>query len=394
MFPKHFRHEFNLTENTLCIECWSEQFFFCHNCHGHRPQIEKADSGYCIKCDATFVKCPSCDGDFLPNEMYEPLGICNECFRTNYFYCTSCDSETHHDDESSRRYVCNECFAEYYTECPNCGRICCKEDINNGKCPDCQPKKINSHYYKPQPKFLNGGEKTNLHLGIELEVEFNNKNPESVAEELFSEIDDEENLFYLKRDGSLDNGFEIVTHPCSLDFHRKQFPWKKILQVLDKHEARCNENTGLHIHNSISSFGGFRSTTRYAAMIFLNEKQTYHFSERQVSRRYLFPANYEADFFDNLMSESWDRGCNFSRMAVVLRNETIETRLFQSTTDESRIFSCLEFVTAMTRFCNVSRFQAYDAEKKWKRFAEYVLRNKSEYWNLCSDSSFTSTILL
>ena len=37
-----------------------------------------------------------------------------------------------------------------------------------------------------------------------------------------------ENL-YCKHDGSLDDGFEMVTHPMTLDYHRKEMPWKKIL---------------------------------------------------------------------------------------------------------------------------------------------------------------------
>lgn len=44
----------------------------------------------------------------------------------------------------------------------------------------------------------------------------------------------DQELVYIKHDGSLDDGLEIVTHPMSLDFHFNQMPWA---EVLDKAKA-------------------------------------------------------------------------------------------------------------------------------------------------------------
>ena len=38
-----------------------------------------------------------------------------------------------------------------------------------------------------------------------------------------------ENL-YCKHDGSLDDGFEMVTHPRTLAYHQAEMPWAAILQ--------------------------------------------------------------------------------------------------------------------------------------------------------------------
>jgi len=35
---------------------------------------------------------------------------------------------------------------------------------------------------------------------------------------------------YCKHDGSLNDGFEIVTHPMTLDYHLHRMPWEELLE--------------------------------------------------------------------------------------------------------------------------------------------------------------------
>ena len=50
-------------------------------------------------------------------------------------------------------------------------------------------------------------------------------------------------MAYCKHDGSLDEGFEIVTHPMTLDFHLHRMPWERIVEEAKRlgytsHQAR------------------------------------------------------------------------------------------------------------------------------------------------------------
>ena len=52
-----------------------------------------------------------------------------------------------------------------------------------------------------------------------------------------------------KSDGSLDNGFEIVTGPSSLEYHKTK--WERLFQIQDCVKIIKSWNTdtaGLHIH--------------------------------------------------------------------------------------------------------------------------------------------------
>ncbi len=62
---------------------------------------------------------------------------------------------------------------------------------------------------------------------------------------------------YCKHDGSLEDGFEIVTHPMSLEYHEKHMPWAAVLQEAVSMGYRSHQagTCGLHIHVSRSAFG-------------------------------------------------------------------------------------------------------------------------------------------
>ena len=63
---------------------------------------------------------------------------------------------------------------------------------------------------------------------------------------------------YCKHDGSLDDGFELVTHPMSLSYHRTEMPWEALLReaVRMGHLSHQSGTCGLHIHVSREAFGG------------------------------------------------------------------------------------------------------------------------------------------
>lgn len=84
-----------------------------------------------------------------------------------------------------------------------------------------------------------------LRIGVELEID-GGENPEILSDEIWNI----RNSLDFKHDSSLsESGFEIVTQPCSLEYHLCEFPWKDITDLCkDFGYLETVESTGLHIN--------------------------------------------------------------------------------------------------------------------------------------------------
>ena len=74
--------------------------------------------------------------------------------------------------------------------------------------------------YKPDPIFYGKGPR---YLGAELEIDGAGECSEN-AQEILNLANGDWELIYCKHDGSLDDGFEVVTHPMTLklDVYKRQ----------------------------------------------------------------------------------------------------------------------------------------------------------------------------
>src|SRR5690606_36382259 len=81
---------------------------------------------------------------------------------------------------------------------------------------------------------------------------------------------------YCKRDGSLDDGIEIVSHPADYDYHLNKLPWERILNCLREAGYRSHDpvTCGLHIHISREAFGSDHETQldRIHRLLYIVEK--------------------------------------------------------------------------------------------------------------------------
>lgn len=66
-------------------------------------------------------------------------------------------------------------------------------------------------------------------MGVELEIDGAGEYSGN-AKTILALANAKEDLIYCKHDGSLDEGFEIVTHPMTLEFHQKNMPWKAVMR--------------------------------------------------------------------------------------------------------------------------------------------------------------------
>ena len=111
---------------------------------------------------------------------------------------------------------------------------------------------IEEYSYKPDPVFL-GYTEDNLSLGVEIEVDKGTNMHQTTKELNYSFWG-----IYLKHDGSLGRcGFEIVSHPATLDYHMNELGGDKIMSICQENEYKSHDTQtcGLHIHMSRTFLG-------------------------------------------------------------------------------------------------------------------------------------------
>jgi len=186
---------------------------------------------------------------------------CESCADSNLIECDDCGElftdELIFIDPSNTSY-CESCMSEYYS-CEDCGRFVHERDVEEidgyyycESCAEDNRTYIRNYSFKPLPEFHGNGVKF---FGVELETDLGD-NRDSYARELYESSRDE-NLYYLKEDSSLDDGVEVVTHPCTLEYHLSQFPWQEITNIAKEYEFKSHdaETCGLHVHISRAAFG-------------------------------------------------------------------------------------------------------------------------------------------
>jgi len=153
--------------------------------------------------------------------------MCEDCFDELTVLCDCCLDRIWRDEAEGNRTVtlCSYCYENNYTTCASCGCLihnddaCYFDDSDEPYCQDCRDKMsdetIHNYHYKPEPIFYGSG---SLFMGVELEIDEGGESDYN-AEKLCDIANAEGDHIYCKHDGSLDDGFEIVSHPMTLDYH-------------------------------------------------------------------------------------------------------------------------------------------------------------------------------
>ena len=105
----------------------------------------------------------------------------------------------------------------------------------------------------------------------------------------------EQDRLYIKHDGSLDEGFELVTHPMSLSYHCKEMPWQAMLDTLVDMGYRSHQTgtCGLHCHVNRDAFG--ETEAAIARILFFVERnwtELLNFSRRTMRQLERWASRY------------------------------------------------------------------------------------------------------
>ena len=311
------------------------------------------DEAYCEDCTC---QCESCEDMTTRNDAREDghLTLCEDCYDNNYITCEDCGRFSHTDDyvNVSDTYLCQRCYenGEYH--------YCSARDESahgyESDCSDCNrgsDEYLHNYSYKPDPLFHDtrmGAYRAPLpnkrYFGVELETtprsgEYRDDAAEWIGQNISEEV------LYMKEDSSISSGFEIVTHPMTLDWARNNFPWNMLQAISDRDMRAWNDyHCGLHIHINRTSFRSQSHLAKLLLLVYRNEDEMVKFTGRR-SEEY---AEYSITERENFVERA--KGNRFGRrgVAVNCQNEhTIELRVFRPSLKRDTVQAYIEFCDAL-----------------------------------------------
>jgi hypothetical protein len=267
-------------------------------------------------------------------------------------------------------YSCGECSEQYW-------------DGDDHDCSESYGGLIHDYGYKPRPYFFGKREGERIYMGFELEVEIIDGSMREHAEQVINSLGEH---VYLKHDGSLENGFEIVTHPHTLDSYRKEFAFESFRKFRREGLRSWNTSTcGLHVHVSRSAFGtlyDYHTSGNRAQAIKSRQLHELRFikliydNERQVCRLAGRTSNSYANFQDkgNLTNKVLNHNDVGGRHAAVntYNESTLEVRIFKGSLHEKRVLMALEFVHSAVEYTR-------DLKVNGKNMAMFMLIKSSTH---------------
>lgn len=323
--------------------------------------------------EETFV-CSIC-GEAHPLDQrheFEEEELCEHCLDTETCLCEECGERIWLDDNAGTDNVplCQLCYERHYVSCSRCGALLHSDDACYSRyapdneeplCYSCyehtnQSRAIHEYGYKPAPIFY-GDEKR--YFGVELEIDCGGESDES-AHTLLEIANAREERAYCKHDGSLDEGFEIVTHPMTLSYHQDFMPWREMLRsaVEMGYQSHRTGTCGLHIHVNRDAFGEteVEQDAYIARILFLVEKywdELLKFSRRTQSQLDHWAARYGYKDRPMEILDHAKKGSGNGRYSCVnLQNrDTIEFRIFRGTLKYNTLIATLQLVN---KLCDVA----------------------------------------
>jgi hypothetical protein len=200
-------------------------------------------------------------------------------------------------------------------------------------------------------------------FGIELEVE--RKNSNGLKHKYMAGLIDHEH-WYFKTDGSLTDGFEIVTHPMTFNYIQqstKEFTNSLKLLVENGYNSYDANTCGMHIHISKNNFTTWH-LYRFLKFFVENKDFIVSISQRKMEKLKKW-ANIEDDSDSSLIYKAKKKDGNSERyVAINLKNsQTIEIRIFRGTLNINSFMKNIEFAHALFMYTKENKDVTLDGFK-------------------------------
>lgn len=332
--------------------------------------------------------CAHC-GEYLSAEdgvYFEDQFFCQDCLEELTVFCHHCGERIWREANNGTDNIplCDRCYDAHYTRCDHCGRLLHQGDAyydeDDALCWSCYEasqrdrETIHDYYYKPAPIFFGDGPRF---FGVELELDEGGEDSDCAAEILGLSNHSGLVRAYAKHDGSLDDGFEIVTHPMTLPYHLSEMPWEDVLHkaVALGYRSHQSGTCGLHVHVSRTAFGSEEEDqeSAIARILYFVEKhweELLKFSRRTARQLERWASRYGYREQPKDILEHAKKGYHGGRYTCVnLENHaTIEFRMFRGTLKYNTLIATLQLVN---RICDVALYLS-DQEVKAMSWTTFV----------------------
>ena len=336
-----------------------ENLITCSVCGAQHPAdalIEFDNELLCADCYNTYTsECDHCGARIWKSDAVADRNyfLCMDCFNSHYFRCADCHAITNEDDA---------CYHDGEDYCSSCyDNICDSEDA------------IHSYDYKPTPIFYPPYRPENVYLGVELEIDEGGEDTEN-ARDLLDIANDERDNLYIKHDGSLDSGMELVSHPMTLEEHMTNLPWAEICHrsIRLGYTSHDAGTCGLHVHVSRASFGNEEQQEEVIGRILYfmeaHWNELLKFSRRTQSQLDRWSARYG---FKDTPKETLDNAKKSGKgryACVNLQNRrTIEFRIFRGTLRYQSFIAALQLTDSICKAA-VSMSDEQFRSMSWSEF--------------------------
>jgi len=383
-----------------------DEVLTCISCNQEASEDYKTagDDPVCSDCLRVCERCDwagTVDDDF--REVDSNSTWCDSCCENGANWCDNCEI-LHTGDvfiaEDRRGTYCDGCWMDELTYCDGCSNYY----YDPCGCMDDEDERFMHDYsYTPDLKFHTKIDEPTtpadfLYLGMEIEIESPNGDysiRNDAAE--YASVLENYDLAYLKSDGSLECGFEIVTHPMTHDYFKNHAPkfWEVIGGLRDKYRMKAWSayTAGIHIHLSRAGFNNAAHIHRFMQLVYANQEFYSRMAGRSSDRWAKFDDNLRYDntsdkyvktFKHKLARYGENHSDRYSAVNTLNRN-TLEMRIFRSTLNPDTIKSALDLAHASveyTRTLTVS--QIVGGALGRMNFIQFIHDNKDTYAHLIS----------
>ncbi len=314
-----------MEEKLICCICGCEISQGDELYVGENVICENCAENECVTCE--------CCGELIYQGNYlgeNGLVLCESCYTNHYCRCFECNELINENDVY---WIDDECY--------------CEECYNNCVENDC----INDYCYKPEPIFYGYG---NRYYGIELEIDKGGKYGD-YAKIILDTANIQNQHIYIKSDSSLDDGFEIVSHPMTLKYHLEEMDWESILQTAKNlgYYSHDTSTCGYHVHISRKALGSTYDEqedviSKIMYFIELHWNEMLKFSRRTESNMNRWSARLGYEKTSKEILEKAKYGSRGRYVAVNIENySTVEIRMFRGTLKYNTFIATLQMVNTI-----------------------------------------------
>jgi len=195
-----------------------------------------------------------------------------------------------------------------------------------------------------------------MYAGVELELECADTTHRDLAAE---RVKAALGHVIICEDGSLRNGFEIISAPMTLTAQRAL--WRKLTPEVTRGLRGTPSTAGMHVHVSRAALTPLQIGKM---VVFLNASVNYRFITAIAGRESSSYCRRHADKGEpHLLAQNWNNQRNRYDALNLCNRATVEFRIFKASTQRERVLKNVEFCFALAAYARYASINALTARE-------------------------------